>query len=192
MGCGPSQQHTAKSHHTDMIIQDLKMRKDPWSLSFQPSVEYDPWEGSVEKSASSSQSKSVRIISGTSAVSIVDLRSKSDVIKASLSCDNVFKNSECQTEKPEGVDFDWDFDLTDKIDIETQTSPSTWADSSISEPLDVIVQTDQRIVFPATKRRARVEDSNKTEKTSSSSQTWWEVSDQEIQVLVFITKPLPA
>ena len=92
----------------------------------------------------------------------------------------------------EGVDFDWDFDLTDKIDIETQTSPSSWADSSISEPLDVIVQTDQRIVFPATKRRVRVEDSNKTEKTSSSSQTWWEVSDQEIQVLTFITEPLPA
>ena len=183
MGCGPSRPpNTLNPNIKEMLIQDFKIRKDPWSLSFEPSVEYDPWEGSVEKLTSSSQSKSVRIISGGSAVSIVDLRSKSEVIKASLCCDNVFKTSECQTENPEGVDFDWDFDLTDKVDTETQTSASSWADSGLSEPLDVIVQTDQRIVFPASNRRLRVQDSKKTEKTSTSSQTSWEVTDQEIQV----------
>ena len=50
------------------------------------------------------------------------------------------KHSASQTEPVDGVDFDWD--LSDKYDSETQTRQSTsnWSD-------DATVQTDQRIVF---------------------------------------------
>ena len=169
-----------------MLIQDFKNRADPWKFSFEASVEYDPWEGNVEKSSSSIESKAVRILTPRGStgedVSIIDLRRRSGVIKAALNCDNVFKNSECQTDQPEGVDFDWD--LSDKIDTETQTSPPTPADWGHSEPLDVIVQTDQRIVFSTNKKRVSLEESDKTVKASTSSQTSWDVTDQEIQVRI--------
>ena len=161
-----------------MIIQDFKIRKDPWKLSFEPGVEFDPWEGSGDKSTSSFASKSVRIISPKGSagddVSIVDLRSKSDVLKAAQCSDNCFKTSQCQTDQPEGVDFDWD--LTDKIDNETQTNPS-------SQCLDVIIQTDQRIVFSNNNRKnVKLKKSNGAQKSSTSSQTSWNVTDREIQV----------
>ena len=196
MGCSPSSPASQVDQHDQkMLIQDFKIRKDPWRLeSFEPGVQYDPWEGSVGKS--SNRNKSVRIVSPKGSageeVSIVDLRSQSDVIKASLCCDNVFKNSECQTDQPEGVDFDWD--LTDKIDNETQTSTSR-ADSNIFEPLDVIVQTDQRIVFTTKRRRGRLGDSDKAQKSSrvsASSQTSWDVTDQEIQVCLLCVIAFPS
>ena len=182
MGCRPSssarQVDPRHEEEKKMIIQDFKIRKDPWSLSFEPGVEYDPWEGSGDKSSSSIASKSVRIISPKGSagddVSIVDLRSKSDVIKAAQCSDNCFKTSQCQTDQPEGVDFDWD--LTEQIDNETQTNPS-------SQCLDVIVQTDQRIVFSNNNRKnVKLKKPDGSQKSSSSSQTSWEMTDREIQV----------
>ena len=182
MGCSPSSSarlvEQRNGEQKNMIIQDFKIRKDPWSLF--PGVEYDPWEGSGagDKSTSSIASKSVRIISPKDSavddVSIVDLRSKSDVLKAARSSDNSFKTSQCQTDQPEGVDFDWD--LTDNIDNETQTNPS-------SQSLDVIVQTDQRIVFSNNNRKnVKLKKSDGGQKSSTSSQTSWEVTDREVQV----------
>ena len=181
MGCRPSSSARLVDHRNEedknMILQqDFKIRKDPWRLSFEP--EYDPWEGSGDKSSSSIASKSVRIISPKGSagddVSIVDLRSKSDVLKAAQCSDNCFKTSQCQTDQPEGVDFDWD--LTDKIDAETQTNPS-------SQCLDVIVQTDQRIVFSINNRKnVKLKKPDGAQKSSTSSQTSWEMTDREIQV----------
>ena len=185
MGCSPSSSarlvEQSNEEEKNMIIQDFKIRKDPWRLSFEPGfkyVEYDPWEVSADKSSSSIASKSVRIITpGGSAgddVSIVDLRSKSDVIKAAQCSDNCFKTSQCQTDQPEGVDFDWD--LSDNIEAETQTNPS-------SPCLDVIVQTDQRIVFSHNNRKnVKLKKAGGGQKTSTSSQTSWEMKDREVQV----------
>lgn len=182
MGCCPSSSarlvEPRNEEDKNMILvvqQDFKIRKDPWR-SFEP--EYDPWEGSGDKSSSSIASKSVRIISPKGSagddVSIVDLRSKSDVLKAAQCSDNCFKTSQCQTDQPEGVDFDWD--LTDNIEAETQTNPS-------SQCLDVIVQTDQRIVFSNNNRKnVKLKISDGAQKSSTSSQTSWEMTDREIQV----------
>ena len=54
------------------------------------------------------------------------------------------KNSECQTDPVDGGEFDWD--LSDKADIETQTRPTSPESRPRSD--DATVQTDQRIVFP--------------------------------------------
>ena len=81
----------------------------------------------------------------------------------------------------QGVDFDWD--LSDKTDTETQTRRG-----SQTGPADAIVQTDQRIVFQkANGEKRAVRFSSSAERghrqTTSSSQTRWETRDKEVQVL---------
>ena len=81
----------------------------------------------------------------------------------------------------QGVDFDWD--LSDKTDTETQTRRGSQAG-----PADAIVQTDQRIVFQkANGEKRAVRFSSSAERghrqTTSSSQTRWETRDKEVQVL---------
>lgn len=62
----------------------------------------------------------------------------------------VLRTTECQTDPVLDEAFDWD--LSDKTDIETQTVPPTRANSTVTGgainiPQDAIVQTDQRLVF---------------------------------------------
>ena len=127
MGCSPSSERNIiiENEPEKMLIHDIKVRKDPWNLSSEDAV-YDPWEGSI-KTVDSEHSKTVTVVSppgsgSTQAenVSIVDLRAKSVVIKAAHKFSASSKSSECQTDHPEGVDFDWD--LTDKTDTETQVN----------------------------------------------------------------------
>ena len=110
-----------------MLIHDITVKKNPWTESpFEADVEYDPWEGSMKKSFLEKRN-SVRVLSppksslsSTSGenVSIVDLRAQSVLVNASKKFAVESKTSESQTDNPDGVDFDWD--LTDKTDIETQ------------------------------------------------------------------------
>ena len=109
-----------------MLIHDITVKKNPWTESpFEADVEYDPWEGSMKRSVLE-KSNSVRILSPPKSlssvsaenVSIVDLRAQSVLVNASKKFAVESKTSESQTDNPDGVDFDWD--LTDKTDIETQ------------------------------------------------------------------------
>ena len=192
MGCSPSSERNIIIEYEEkkMLQNEIKIKKDPWSLDDTPIIEYDPWEGDTRDSNSDSvnSNKSVKILSVSPSpssqaenVSIVDLRAKSDVINASQQLQVVHKTSSCQTDHPDGVDFDWD--LTDKTDTETQTSPPSRADSLDTEPLDVIVQTDQRIVFHSGKRVTfNLDESESAAKKSIYSQTVWEVDHKETQV----------
>ena len=198
-----------------MLINDIEIKKNPWTTNpFDTEVEYDPWEGSVRKPGSDSGSqkpdvrRTVTIVSpdhqGSAVssgvdVSIVDLRAQSVVIKAAKRFAVDSKTSECQTDQPEGVDFDWD--LSDKTDTETQTCPPSRADSVDTEPLDVIIQTDQRIVFQQPSSSGKKVTFNldtgkekvvKKRTVSSTSQTVWEVNDKEIQVETEELGPEPA
>ena len=86
-------------------------------------------------------------------------------------------SSAIQTDPVDGVDFDWD--LSDKNDSETQTrNPS----SNYSD--DATVQTDQRIVFKSSGAAKKVSfqqteksDSSKSSRKHSWSQTRWGVTD---------------
>ena len=64
-----------------------------------------------------------------------------------------------------------------------QTSPPSRADSIDPEPLDVIVQTDQRIVFQQTsgKRVTFNDDHENVVRKTTWCQTVWDVTDKEIQ-----------
>ena len=96
-------------------------------------------------------------------------------------------HSAIQTDPVDGVDFDWD--LSDKNDSETQTrNPSSNYSS------DAVVQTDQRIVFKSNGAKQvsfqhsggtnKSEDSHKSSRKHSSSQTRWghEAQDKDCQV----------
>ena len=190
MGCSPSSEQNIiiENENEKMLQNEIKM--DPWKFQESPRIEYDPWGGDTTRGESNNSNKSIKILSVSPSpssqsnlenVSIVDLRSKNNAIAVSQNLQVVHKTSSCQTDKPDGVDFDWD--LSDKTDNETQTSPPSRADSIETEPLDVIVQTDQRIVFHAGKRVTfNVEESDGAAKRNIWSQTVWEVNDKEIQV----------
>ena len=103
----------------------------------------------------------------------------------------------------QGVDFDWD--LSDKTDTETQTRRGAIGDPHTG-PADAIVQvriiiitifvsfhisfvafqTDQRIVFQNSKavRFSNSEEKVPARKKSSASQTRWELKDKEVQVVL--------
>ena len=130
MGCSPSREQDIilrENEHKKMLIHDITVKKNPWTESpFEADVEYDPWEGSMKKSFLEKRN-SVRVLSppksslsSTSGenVSIVDLRAQSVLVNASKKFAVESKTSESQTDNPDGVDFDWD--LTDKTDNETQ------------------------------------------------------------------------
>ena len=210
MGCSPSRDQDItleENEHGKMLIHDITVKKNPWTEPFETEVEYDPWEGSLRRS-DSDKSKLVRVLSPPKSlnsasgenVSIVDLRAQSVLVNASKKFAVESKTSESQTDIPDGVDFDWD--LTDKTDTETQvqnvdniyyrilattnfqTSPPSRADSINTEPLDAIIQTDQRIVFHSAGKKVtfNLEDSDNVAKTDRQSQTIWDVNDKEIQV----------
>ena len=128
MGCSPSSERNIiiENEPEKMLIHDITVRKDPWNLASEEDAVYDPWEGSIKRE-NSEQNKTVTLVSPPGSgstqvenVSIIDLRAKSVVIKAAQKFSASSKSSECQTDHPEGVDFDWD--LTDKTDTETQVS----------------------------------------------------------------------
>ena len=106
------------------------------------------------------------------------------------------KSSECQTDPAEGVDFDWD--LTDKTDIETQTVPPS-RDQSAHSNTDAIVQTDQRIVFhnreDFSARTKKVtfdldDDACEVSVKHAWSQTKWDVEHKGVQVVASELEPL--
>ena len=87
------------------------------------------------------------------------------------------KHSASQTEPPDGVDFDWD--LTDKFDSETQTrqSSSNWSD-------DATVQTDQRIVFHNKGKKVSFQSSgvgSSAKSRSASKHSWSQTKFQDSQ-----------
>ena len=107
-----------------MLTHDITVKKNPWTESpfeADEDVVYDPWEGSIKKSKSVrvvSPPKSLKSSTSGENVSIVDLRARSVLVNASKKFAVESKTSESQTDNPDGVDFDWD--LTDKTDTETQ------------------------------------------------------------------------
>ena len=132
MGCSPSRDRDIillENEQKKMLTHDITVKKNPWTESpfeADEDVEYDPWEGSIKR-LDAEKSKSVRVVSppkilksSTSGenVSIVDLRAHSVLVNASKKFAVESKTSESQTDNPDGVDFDWD--LTDKTDTETQ------------------------------------------------------------------------
>ena len=98
-----------------LIRNDSRKKKDSFKYSVENDVIYDPW-GVGEKV----EKFDLAQIHGENNenVSIIDLRANHDAIKTARDLKSARKHSECQTDPAEGVDFDWD--LTDKTDTETQ------------------------------------------------------------------------
>ena len=88
------------------------------------------------------------------------------------------KHSASQTDPPDGVDFDWD--LSDKYDSETQTrqSSSNWSD-------DATAQTDQRIVFHKRGKKVSFQssgvESSSAKSRSAAKHSWSQTRFQESQ-----------
>ena len=125
MGCSPSKEETENVTKDDekqnKMIDYISTKRDPWQLSFNESTKYDPWEGSIKIIKPKTEKTTVVQIESAAQendVSIVDLRSTSDAIRAVQKISTIVKTSESQTDNPDGVDFDWD--LSDKTDTETQ------------------------------------------------------------------------
>ena len=125
MGCSPSKEETENVTKDDekqnKMIDYISTKRDPWQLSFNESTKYDPWEGSIKINKPKTEKTTVVQIESAAQendVSIVDLRSTSDAIRAVQKISTIVKTSESQTDNPDGVDFDWD--LSDKTDTETQ------------------------------------------------------------------------
>ena len=117
MGCSLSKEDLKQDETSNIIQLEAWEKKEKESVRYaiESEVKYDPWEvydkkGEVE--AVQTQDLKERN------VSIVDLRTNHDGIKNARNVKSAVKNSEAQTDSAEGVDFDWD--LTDKTDIETQ------------------------------------------------------------------------
>ena len=117
MGCCLSKEDLKHAEVGNIIQLEAWEKKEKESVRYaiESDVKYDPWEvydkkGKVETVSTQDQKDR--------SVSIVDLRTNHDAIKKARDVKSATKNSEAQTDSAEGVDFDWD--LTDKTDIETQ------------------------------------------------------------------------
>ena len=120
MGCRLSKEdlkHVTKEEVGQLIRTDSRKKKDSSKYSVENEVVYDPW-GVGEKV----EKVDIAQVHGENNenVSIIDLCANHEAIKNARDKKSARKNSECQTDPAEGVDFDWD--LTDKTDIETQVN----------------------------------------------------------------------
>lgn len=205
MGCLLSrddQKNSSQDEVGHLILTDAKRKKDSEKYLVNTEIVHDPW-GAVEKI--DAEDDDIAEVHGDKRenVSIIDLRAAHSAIQNVHNTKTNGKNSESQTEPADGVDFDWD--LTDKTDIETQvvtkdgdearpvfafqTAPPSRVGSSHPEPADAIVQTDQRIVFKDNHQQRTDNvvtfDLDELEKLSIKngwSQTHWDVEDKEVQV----------
>ena len=116
MGCRLSKEdlkHVTQEDVGQLLRTDSRKKNSKYSVKNE--VIYDPW-GVGEKV----EKVDIAQVHGENNenVSIIDLCANHEAIKNARDIKSARKNSECQTDLAEGVDFDWD--LTDKRDIETQ------------------------------------------------------------------------
>ena len=206
MGCSLRKEALSPVKGDALIENNLKLKawekreKEFIKFAIENEVKYDPWEGydkikeeaadvgfmpDIQEDEDDEDDDEDIIVKNCE---IVDLRNNAGALKTEHERrKSSGKNSEVQTDPPEGVDFDWD--LSDKTDTETQTAPPS-RNGRVDEPTDAIVQTDQRIVFPGSQTRPSSDkkvtfDLDQAEKMCLKhnwSQTRWETHDKEIQV----------
>ena len=120
MGCHISKEdlkHITQEEVGRLISNDSKKKINTYKYSVDNKAYYDPWE--VEEKVENIELAPVHKESYKD-VSNVDVVSDDDTIENNFETKNTTKNSESQTESTEGIDFDWD--LTDKTDTETQVT----------------------------------------------------------------------
>ena len=119
MGCSLSKDDLKHPEDGDLIALKTweKNEKESVRYAIENDVKYDPWEEYDQKGK-------VETVNNhdhkDKSVSIVDLRTNHEVIKKARNVKSA--HAEAQTDSAEGVDFDWD--LTDKTDTETQVGLS--------------------------------------------------------------------
>ena len=119
MGCSLSKEDLTQGEGGNIIQLEAWEKKEKESVRYaiESEVKYDPW-GEYDQKGKVSAAPTQDLKEKN--VSIVDLRTNHDGIKNARDVKSAVKNSEAQTDSAEGVDFDWD--LTDKTDIETQVN----------------------------------------------------------------------
>ena len=122
MGCLLSKedlkQVSKEEDEMQLTITDAKRKKDSQKYLVDIDILHDPW-GTGEKV--DNEDEDIAEVHGGDKkenVSIIDLRAAHSAIQSVHDTKTVGKHSESQTEPADGVDFDWD--LSDKTDIETQ------------------------------------------------------------------------
>ena len=122
MGCSPSKEdiNTDDQRNLSKLQAWEQKEKDYLRFTVENEVKYDPWGGFDDREVSErtpvEEEKEILVRN----CEIVDLRTNSGAIKKAREVKSAVKHSEAQTDSTEGVDFDWD--LTDKTDIETQVN----------------------------------------------------------------------
>ena len=122
MGCLLSKENLkyfSQEELGQLVRQDAQRKKDSEKYLVETEIIHDPW-GAGEKI----DLKGVDFpeVHGDEKenVSIIDLRAAHSAIQNVQNTRSASKHSESQTEPADGVDFDWD--LTDKTDTETQVA----------------------------------------------------------------------
>ena len=148
MGCGPSREESTTSlqglidHRLESGLKGLKAKSS--SAAFTDSQRYRPSSSHIDVIQWD------RISSGDPPEDDPEIVSLHHTTFFQNLDEALKKSCETQTDPVNDEAFDWD--LSDKTDIETQTNPQTRIGSTVSgvdvKPVqDVLVQTDQRLTF---------------------------------------------
>jgi hypothetical protein len=122
MGCRLSNEdlkNVSQEEAGHLIWKESKRKKDSKKYMVKNLVVHDPW-GEGERV----DTKEIYIADvhgdgqNKENVSIIDLRANYSLLRNVQNTKSDRKHSECQTDPDDGVDFDWD--LSDKTDSETQ------------------------------------------------------------------------
>ena len=173
MGCGSSRNISPAKNQPNPIsyqIDELEVPEFKPRSKLRPktSTEIDVIEFSKSHEKLENLNEDIEI------VSIRKIQSLDEALK---------RSSEVQTDPVNPDVFDWD--LSDRADIETQTNPPTRATSSNQnekfEINDAIVQTDQRLTYLVRKNKKIMPEKRKTF-VDASVQTFIEMQSIGIQV----------
>ena len=122
MGCRLSNEdlkNVSQEEAGQLIRKESKRKKDSEKYMVKNVVVHDPW-GEGERV--DTEELDIADVHGDSEnkenVSIIDLRANYSLLRNVKNTKSARKHSECQTDPADGVDFDWD--LSDKTDSETQ------------------------------------------------------------------------
>ena len=122
MGCRLSNedlQNVSQEEAGHLIRKESKRKKDSKKYMLKDLVIHDPW-GEGERV--DTEELDIADVHGDGQnkenVSIIDLRANHSLLRNVQDAKSGRKHSECQTDPDDGVDFDWD--LSDKTDSETQ------------------------------------------------------------------------
>ena len=122
MGCRLSNEdlkNVSQEEAGHLIWKESKRKKDSKKYMVKDLVVHDPWgEGERVDIEELDMADVHGDGQNKENVSIIDLRANYSLLRNVKNTKSARKHSECQTDPDDGVDFDWD--LSDKTDSETQ------------------------------------------------------------------------